>query len=345
MHVVTRTFAPKQTALRITLVYALAAGLWILTSDQILVALVTDASLLGSLQTVKGWAFVAVTSGLFYLTLRRELQQRAEVEDRLEQRVAERTRELAEANERLTELDRLKSKFVSDVSHELRTPVANLKLHLQLLERGRPEMRDQYSRVLNQQADRLAQLIDDILNLSRLELGRNRITLGWVSLNHLVNQVVDSHRPGAEMAGLTLTFIPNEDELLTLGDVNQLAQVVTNLVVNAIHYTAAGRVTVRVGRVAEDDRAFVLVEDTGVGIDAEDMPHLFERFYRGRRAAHSDITGTGLGLAIVKEIVDAHGGAIDVDSHVGRGSAFRVWLPLRGAHAPQEPSYSVSPSP
>jgi PAS domain S-box-containing protein len=244
----------------------------------------------------------------------------------LEQRVAERTRELAAANERLTELDRLKSKFVSDVSHELRTPIANLKLHVELLEHGRAEKREHYLSVVKQQSRRLGELVDDILNLSRLEMGRERTTLGPVDLNFVVEQIVAAHQPRAESAGLQLSFEPQPDLAPVRGEVNQLAQVVTNLVINALNYTLEGSVRVSTFQTAEE--TCLQVEDSGIGIDPEDLPNIFDRFYRGRRSQRSETPGTGLGLSIVKEIVDLHEGRIEVDSRVKQGSTFKVWLPL-----------------
>lgn len=247
----------------------------------------------------------------------------------LEQRVAERTRELSAANERLTELDRLKSKFVSDVSHELRTPIANLKLYAGLLERGKPEKLSQYIAVLKQQASRLAQLVEDILSLSRLEMGKERIAFGPVDLNHVVDEVVTAHQPRAEANNLALTVTLGDDVRLVCGEINQLSQVVTNLVVNALNYTRQG--CVRVTTYQLGDQACLQVEDTGLGIDAADLPHIFDRFYRGKRPKQGDIPGTGLGLAIVKEIVDLHQGRVEVKSAIGLGTMFQVWLPMMKA--------------
>jgi PAS domain S-box-containing protein len=244
----------------------------------------------------------------------------------LEERVAERTRELAAANERLTELDRLKSKFVSDVSHELRTPIANLKLHVELLEHGRAEKHAHYLSVVKQQSRRLGQLVDDILNLSRLEMGRERAAFGPVDLNFVVEQIVAAHQPRAESAGLVLSFEPLPDLQAVRGEVNQLSQVVTNLVINALSYTPAGEVRVRTFQAVDD--ACLQVDDTGIGIDPDDIPNIFARFYRGRGAQRSETPGTGLGLSIVKEIVDLHDGRIEVNSQVKQGTTFKVWLPL-----------------
>jgi len=251
---------------------------------------------------------------------------RASVLETLEQRVVERTRELAEANERLKELDRLKSKFVSDVSHELRTPVSNLRLYVDLLDHGKPEKRDHYLLTLREQSQRLARLVEDILDLSRLERETDRAPDDWVDLNRVVDSVVTAHQPRSEAAGLALTFEPADDLPAVRGDGNQLAQVTTNLIANAIAYTPSGEVRVRTRRLAGE--VCLEVRDTGIGIVEEDLPHLFERFYRGRRPNHADIPGTGLGLSIVKEIVNLHQGRIEVESEAGVGSTFRVWLPI-----------------
>ena len=256
--------------------------------------------------------------------LREELRRHAE---ELEQRVAERTRELAEANEQLKELDRLKSKFVSDVSHELRTPIANLTMHLNLLERGKPDKRGHYIAVLREQAARLGRLVESILDLSRLEQGAAHPAFEPLDFNALVEQVIAVQHLRAETLGLALIFEPCAHMPAVRGVFDQLAQVVTNLVSNAINYTPSGEVRVSTCCDVERGPVCLQVEDSGIGIDPEDLPHLFDRFYRGQRASQSDIPGSGLGLAIVKEIVESHGGQIEVESQVGRGSRFLVWLP------------------
>ncbi len=249
----------------------------------------------------------------------------------LERRVADRTRELAAANARLTELDHLKSKFVSDVSHELRTPIANLKLYIDLLERGKPEKQSHYITVLQQQVLRVMALVDDILDLSRLERRKEQGTIYQpVALNELVAQAVLTHQPRAEADGLLLTFEPVPDLPPVRGNADQLAQVVTNLIANALNYTLAGYVRISTG--LQGNGVCLSVKDSGSGIDPDDLPHIFERFYRGQRVLKNDVPGTGLGLAIVKEIVELHEGRIEVESQPERGSTFEVWLPLAQAN-------------
>ncbi len=244
--------------------------------------------------------------------------------DELEQHVAERTRELTEAYEQLKALDRLKSKFITDVSHELRTPIANLNLYMDLLERGKPDKQPHYRAILKEQVARLVNLIEDVLDVSHLELDTTAADYAPVDLNAVVNQVVTALHTRAGVASLALTFAPDAALPSVRAVRDQLLRVVANLVANAIHYTPEG--WVRVSTYQAGERVCLEVQDSGIGIDPEDVPHLFERFYRGRNVSH--VPGNGLGLAIVHEIVSLHGGTLEVESRLGQGSTFRVWLPV-----------------
>ncbi len=255
-------------------------------------------------------------------------QQAQQHADELEHRVAERTSELAKANESLQELDRLKSKFVADVSHELRTPITNLSLYLDLIEQGNPDKQKQYIATLRKQADRLANLIEDTLNLSRIELGRGRVTFHSFALNDVVNPVIAAHMPSIDAAGLTLMTDLSPDLPKLFGERNQLAQVVANLLGNAINYTPSGSIQVATRWDAEAEEVLLVITDTGIGINPEEASLLFDRFYRGGQVSQSNIPGSGLGLAIVKEIVDLHAGTIEVDGRPGEGSTFTVRFPV-----------------
>ncbi len=254
--------------------------------------------------------------------------QRASMMDTLEQRVAERTSALADANEQLKELDQLKSKFVADVSHELRTPITNINLYLDLIEQGSVDKQERYLSVLRQQADRLVHLIEDTLNLSRIELGKEIVTFHPFNLNEVAEVAAVAHKPRAEAANLEMildfdSHLPN-----MFGERNQLAQVVANLLANAINYTVDGSIRISTQWHPTEDEVWLIVTDTGMGINPEDLPHLFDRFYRGQEVSQSTIAGTGLGLAIIKEVVDIHAGKISIESALGVGTTIKVQLPI-----------------
>jgi GAF domain-containing protein len=233
---------------------------------------------------------------------------------------------------RLQEIDKLKSQFVSTVSHELRTPLANLKLYLQLLQSGKQEQHQQYIYTMEQETARLEHLIDNLLDLSRLDSPLASTTSRQpVDLNELVRLVIVNHEPQARAKHITLQA--NLDMTLpsVLGDRNQIIQVFTNLVGNALAYTPeGGNVWVRSGTqtTPQGDHAVIAVEDSGVGISPDEYNSIFDRFYRGKNANILGVSGSGLGLAIVKEIIEMHGGTISVSSAVGVGSTFTIQLPI-----------------
>lgn len=225
------------------------------------------------------------------------------------------------------ELERLKDRFVGDISHELRTPTGNISLYLELLETAHPDKRGKYIRVLREQSQLLIGLVEDILSLSRLTAKKPQdLVLEDCDFSALVRKVAQVYEPMAQAKGVEFSIDLPGGWLYIHGNSNYLERMVTNLIVNAVRYTPAGSIWVRVR--GEDGRVVLEVGDTGVGIEQEDIPHLFDRFYRGKNVRQSQIHGTGLGLAIVKEIVDLHGGSIEVNSEAGNGAIFRVWLPV-----------------
>ena len=254
--------------------------------------------------------------------------ERAQLLETLEQRVIERTRALEEANQQLQELDRLKSKFVSDVSHELRTPITNLVLYLDLMARGKPNRQGHYLDILRLQAKRLTDLIEDILSLSRLEIGGDKVELSPIDLNEIVRQTTATYKPRIEEGDLRLEVDLQTDLPLILGERNQLMQVIVNLLSNAINYTPAGQITATTIFDEAEKEVCLAIRDTGIGIPADDQSFLFDRFYRGQEIARSNIPGTGLGLAIVHEIVQLHNGTISVTSEADVGTTFTICLPV-----------------
>ena len=231
---------------------------------------------------------------------------------------------------RLEEVDRLKTQFVSNVSHELRTPLTNVKLYLGLFQKGKPEKREQYLATLQNEVSRLERLITDLLDLSRLERSRRSVVHAPIDLAEVLRHVLATLEPQADAKRQTLRLELVEPVLALPADRNQMIQVFVNLAANAINYTPpGGAVTLRASIAERDGRAWVVVEtrDTGIGIPAEERDRIFDRFFRGR-AEQFEVRGTGLGLSIVKEIIDQHSGHITVDSQVGEGSTFTVWLPM-----------------
>ena len=249
--------------------------------------------------------------------------------NKLEDRVQARTQELAEANEQLKSLDRLKSKFVSDVSHELRNPITNLTLYLELLEFAKQEKRPQYFGILRTQIRRLSNLVEEILTLSRLENNNYRHLYETVDLNHLIQQLIEVHEPRAENKQLEIQFTPATTLPPVWGEPNQLTQVITNLLDNALNYTEEGHIKIKTMLYQAENQPGVMltVTDSGIGIPEEDLPHVFERFYRGTMINRDAIAGTGLGLGIVHEIVTLHNGRISIDSTLNEGTTFTVCLP------------------
>ncbi|MEW5986457.1 MAG: ATP-binding protein [Chloroflexota bacterium] len=231
---------------------------------------------------------------------------------------------------RLKEVDRLKGQFIANVSHELRTPLTNIKTYHVLLARGRPEKLPQYLLVLEKETERLARLIEDLLQFARLD-GRAALAKQIpTEVSGLITEVVNSFEAKAEDKEIELRMQLPRHLPKVMGDAHQLDQVITNLLGNALAYTPeGGRVVVSAG-VGEGQRSsqvWLRVADTGLGVHPQEVPHLFDRFYRGKAAEESGAPGTGLGLAICREIVDRHNGRIEVTSREGGGTIFTVWLP------------------
>jgi signal transduction histidine kinase len=257
---------------------------------------------------------------------------RAGMMEGLEDRVQERTRALEEANEQLQVLDQLKNEFVSNVSHELRTPIANILLYLELLnDAAREARRGEYQAILKREAERLARLIEDLLTLSRMERGMLQLSFEAHALDPILGEVVAAQRARAEAKSIRLIHEPDLEVPAAWVSREQLVQVFTNLIGNAVAYTPSkGTVLVSTREARVEGRLHVVarVHNSGPPIPSEDLPHIYERFYRGRTARHSGEPGTGLGLAISKDIVERHHGWIEVESNASVGTTFSVWLPV-----------------
>jgi signal transduction histidine kinase len=229
--------------------------------------------------------------------------------------------------------------FLADVSHELRTPLAALRTFNQLLMETAGDDPDARAEFLESSAGQIARLdwlAQNLLELSKLESGVVLLDLRPDDLRTAVESAAHQHDAAAARRAVKLTLELADTPIRIRHDPQRIGQVVANLVGNAIKFTPrGGSVVVSVSATAEGGR--IDVADTGVGIDASELPHIFERFYRGSRANEARGSGSGLGLAIVRSIVDMHHGSVEVESGAGIGSRFTVWLPRDPREAP-EPS-------
>ena len=229
------------------------------------------------------------------------------------------------------EVDRLKSDFVSQVSHELRTPLTSIKGYIDNLKDGiagkLKEKQIDYLNRMSKNADHLAILISDLLDVSRIESGKMPLIPTTFSLQNLIEEVVKNLRPILDAKQLELLLNPFPGERGIQGDHDKLEQVITNLLVNAVKFTPpGGRITISLERNEKYVKASI--RDTGIGIPAEKQSRIFERFYRVEPESSSKMNGTGLGLYIAKNIIEMHGGRIWVASEVGNGSEFSFTLPI-----------------
>jgi signal transduction histidine kinase len=254
--------------------------------------------------------------------LSRRIPQRARANDEISDLVESFNQTL----ERLETLFISQQRFLADVSHELRTPLTVIKGNVDLMRRMK-QIDDESLTSIDQEAGRLTRLVGGLLLLTQAESGKLSLSMGPVQLDALLVEVFQEMRV---LAGNKVhVHLKEIDQLQVTGDRDRLKQVLLNLAANAIQYTPhGGDVFLSLAKVG--DQARMIVRDTGPGIPAEDLPHIFERFYRAEKSrTRSRTSGFGLGLSIAHWIVEHHGGRIEVESKDGRGTMFVIWLPLK----------------
>ena len=245
-------------------------------------------------------------------------------------KLKEMVKELEHEHAELEKLERIRKDFVINVSHELRTPLASIQGYAETLLDGAmddPLHNTRFLEIIRQNAQRLATLTADLLTLSRTELGQRKLHLAPASVKRMMEDAVDSMRPMAEKEHIALTLIAGPESLEAFCDSDAVIQILTNLLDNALKYTPEGGAIVA-GVRDQGSMVQIYVKDSGTGIPAEDLPRLFERFYRVDKARSRELGGTGLGLAIVKHLVKAQGGEVTVSSQPGEGSEFAITLPV-----------------
>jgi signal transduction histidine kinase len=266
----------------------------------------------------------------FAVSIMNRLRERHKKILSLTEKLEKKTRELEEVNEDLKKLDRLKTEFVSMASHELRGPLSSIQSLLKVILEGmvgeiNEKQRELIERVENRVMALIA-LINDLLDFSRIRIGRIVQEQKPIQIGEILQKIISLSEEKAKEKNINLKFNISQQLPLIKADRDNMEQLFTNLIDNAIRYTLEGG-EVNVSAYSGDDYVIVEISDTGIGIKEEDIPKIFETFYRADNARELQKIGTGLGLSIVKQIVEVHGGEIEVKSKIGEGSTFKVFLP------------------
>ncbi|MFH1459556.1 MAG: ATP-binding protein [Candidatus Omnitrophota bacterium] len=251
--------------------------------------------------------------------------------DQLEIRVEERTKELAEANKQLVRLNKMKSDFVSAVSHELRTPLTSIKGYASILSAGRlgqvSEVQSEKLDKINKHSDELIKLVNDLLDIARIESGKIGMSIKHASLTEIIRSIADLFFPQTDEKHIALKLEMPPEPIKVWMDPSQISRVFINLIGNAMKFTPEnGSITIKVKPL--QDYINIAITDSGIGISEEDLPRLFDEFYRVDNAINAEKKGTGLGLPLVKKIIEAHKGKIWATSEVGKGTTFHFTLSL-----------------
>jgi two-component system phosphate regulon sensor histidine kinase PhoR len=231
---------------------------------------------------------------------------------------------------RLKELEKVRQDFVANVSHELRTPLTTIKGYAETLLEGalKEEVASQFVQVIKRHSDRLEKIVEDLLILSKIESKEFQLKMESLSVSDLTGDVLDFLKGPLDKSKISVSVGQIPPALLVYGDRQYLEQVLVNILDNAIKYGREGG-TITISATERDQREVeISVRDDGIGIPKEDLPRIFERFYRVDKGRSKELGGTGLGLSIVKHIVRAHGGRIWAESHPGEGSTFHFTLPI-----------------
>lgn len=228
-------------------------------------------------------------------------------------------------------LEKMQKEFVANVSHELRTPLTTIKSYTETLLDGAVEnieLANQFLSVINNESDRMTSLVQDLLELSKLDSKKSAFEAKVIDLSKLVFHSVENYRIHANKKNQELIMEGVNGEYYIVGDSNRIEQVIKNILSNAVKYSEEGA-SVKVSLHSEGRYHIVTVQDTGMGMPKEDQARIFERFYRVDKARSRAMGGTGLGLAIAKEIVEIHGGRIEVESELNVGTIFSIYLPVQ----------------
>jgi two-component system phosphate regulon sensor histidine kinase PhoR len=229
--------------------------------------------------------------------------------------------------EYLKRLERIRTEFLGNVSHELRTPIFSIQGYIETLLNGAindEKVNKNFLAKANQHTINLNNLLNDLIDISMIESGEMRMSFRYFLVKEYLESIVNEMKPLADEKNIQLLLGPVNEKLQLFGDKTKLKQVFVNLITNAIKYTEAGSVNILIEENA--NFAVIIIRDTGIGIPTEDIPRIFERFFRVDKARSRSVGGTGLGLAIVKHIIEAHGSRVEVKSEQRKGSEFSFQL-------------------
>ena len=285
-----------------------------------------------------------IVSASIYFTIRyvRAYNQVSRFTVELEQAVQEKTRNIAKvnaelllANQKLLENEEARKKMMSNVSHDLRTPIAAIRGYIELLLNAgckiSEETHETYLKNMHTRSVQMEQMIDDLVQLTRLESGGINLNTQTLNMNHVIENLFELYETECRSTGKTITMdLPENDPLSVIGDPNHLIRVLDNLIVNAMRYTYDnGHIEIKAFRdrsTGNGESVHIIVSDDGCGIPASEIAYVFDRFYRASNSA-SQKNGSGLGLAIVKSIIEKHGGKVWVESVEKKGSSFHIIIP------------------
>jgi signal transduction histidine kinase len=241
-------------------------------------------------------------------------------------------KDLEVANEKLKELDQMKSEFLSLATHQIRAPLTAIKGYASLILEGDygvlPEKMKTAVSTIFESCQNLVFIVNDFLDISRIEQGRMKYDKTEFDIIKTCSDILDQLKPNIENAGLKYSFNKEMEKAVVFADIGKIKQIIGNVIDNSIKYTKTGDINLGIKKV--DDNVLISVKDTGVGISKDDIPKLFAKFVRAKDASKTNVIGTGLGLYIAKQMLEAQGGKIWVESEgLGKGSTFFIQIPIK----------------
>ena len=299
---------------RITLLYLLIGGLWIIFSDKFLLTITHDQEILTQLQTYKGWFYVATTSVLLFLLLKSHL------------------RKLREAEAEAKKSNDLKTAFLQNISHEIRTPMNSIVGFSEILniQQFNEKEVQQYLAIIRNSSNQLLYIVNQLLDISMIESGNVKVFKNTFSLNNMIDEIDAAFKPIVkDSIKFAVEKGLNDKESYIVTDAGKLRQVIMNLLNNANKYTAAG--TIKLSYTLENEMLRFRIEDSGIGIASEKQQYIFQRFQKAHNENKEFYDGVGLGLSICKGNIDLLKGDIGFTSTIGKGTTFYFRIPYTPA--------------